>query len=85
MQFTFKRDREGRETIAVDGVVVAQFYDAKGFKEWEYLLDAPHEVTMSETYRRIERAMKSADGAGFWDTDDDGRYIWDECRLEESP
>lgn len=71
MQFTFKRDEEGHERIYVGDVCVAQFYDAKDFKEWEFVASPiPFGLNVYHVHDAIERA----DEAGFWASPNDNNH-----------
>lgn len=63
MQFTFKRDDEGRETIEVGGVIVAKCLPLCTRKDGDYLYvqDVP-----GVDDPLIVEAIERADAAGFW-------------------
>ena len=71
-KFTFKRDARGIETVEHGGHLIATL--------------APKSHVMVGTHNKVIDKMivakELADAAGFWDTDDDGRFIWDECPIE---
>lgn len=62
MQFTFKRDEDGRERIYVGDVCVAQ--NAVGVTAWESVY-----VADGVDRKALDAAIERADEAGFWKFD----------------
>lgn len=76
MQFFFKRDKQGRERIYVGDVCVFVFAntnDRRGYSQ---------AAVDGVTNEGIVDAINRSDAAGFWDKDDNNRFIWDECQIE---
>lgn len=62
MQFTFKRDEEGRECIYVDDVRVADIWHSPA----RCVVGATMVADATLSKRQMEDAIERADEAGFW-------------------
>lgn len=72
MQFTFRRDDEGRETIDVDGLTIARLNNDHGFEwlNWTPGITADH----------VREAIDKADEADFWTP-----LLWLPMRMPKLP
>lgn len=72
MQFTFKRDEEGRERIYVGDVCVAHCLPLCTQHDGEYL---PMQGVPGVDGEIIVDAIERADEAGFWRPIDSGKHV----------
>lgn len=69
MEFTFKRDDEGKERIYCRGMCVAQMFMDSDLLDWNWVTQVD-----GVTGTHINEAIERADEAGFWK--ERTMYVW---------